>query len=200
MGGDVTELIVFSNNKVVFNLSIDMGGEDITRELSNQFKIPGNVAEDLKERYGTIHEGDLNIDEKVTVDVESRRIAIERSSMNYAINSKMKGLFSSIRSGLEKSGYYERIPAGIVMTGAPLLMSGILETAEKEFKLPVRMGTNSDVKGDGNITSNPLYTTGIGLVKYAVNKNKKTTPNYQKHENILSRAAFRIKEILTDYF
>ena len=62
MGSHTTELVIFSKGKIRFNAALDFGGQDITEEISSHFKIPKRVAEDLKIRYGTIHERDLSIE------------------------------------------------------------------------------------------------------------------------------------------
>ena len=43
-------------------------------------------------------------------------------------------------------------------------MLGAVELAEEVFHEPVRVGTPQNVKGRADITSNPIYSTGVGLL------------------------------------
>ena len=119
--------------------------------------------------------------------------------MNYLISSKFKEIFSALKKGLEKSGF-QHLPAGVVMTGSPLLMSGVMETAEKEFSLPVRMLKASGITGAGALASNPAYTASIGLLIYGLDKYTRPGSRAYRRENLIEKAVFRLKEILTDYF
>ena len=188
IGKDVSELAIFYKDKLRFSANIDIGGQSITEEISSQFKIPNKVAEDLKQRYGTIFEKDLAIDERLNVDADNRQLSIERSSMNYAISAKVKEIFVSLKKQLKASGLEGRLPRGIVMSGSPLLMSGVVETAEKEFGLPVRMAPN------------PTYATSTGLVKYGLSKFTEPGTGLLKKEHPIEKALTSLKQLLTDYF
>jgi len=201
LGSHVTELALFSKGKIRFNLIVEAGGSDLTDEISSQFKIPKRIAEDLKLRYGTIHERDLHIDERIVVDVQDRQVTIDRSSMNYIMHSKIKKILHSLKKGLEGSGLENNLPGGVVMSGASLLMSGVIEMAEKEFSLPVRMVVASDVIAEDSIISHPAYAACIGLVKYG--RDTYTKPRGRlsfKKESFIEKNFYRLKEILADYF
>lgn len=200
IGGHITELAVFFKNKMRYKSSIDVGGSDLTEEISAHFNIPQKTAEDLKIRYGTIYEQDLNIDERLSVDVGQRQVALDRSGMNYLIQSKIKDIFGALKRELRNSGFQNRLPGGIVMSGSPLAMSGVVETAEKEFSVPVRMGTASGVTGPDAIGSNPAYFTSIGLLKYGLDKFTRPGSRPFRKENIFEKSLSRFKELLTDYF
>jgi cell division protein FtsA len=50
-------------------------------------------------------------------------------------------------------------------------MEGLIDLAEEVFHMPVRLGIPQYVTGLGEVVSNPVYSTGVGLLLYA-NQNR----------------------------
>ena len=79
-------------------------------------------------------------------------------------------LFTLIQAELRRSGYEDLIPAGIVLTGGTSKMEGATELAEEIFHMPVRLGVPHSVRGLSDVISNPIYSTGVGLLMYGLQK------------------------------
>jgi cell division protein FtsA len=82
----------------------------------------------------------------------------------------------------EKIDEYEllnSIPCGLVLTGGSSQMKGILKTASSIFKMPSRIGISVDVEGPSEVVNNPIFSTGVGLLKYAFQ-----IDNYEDLDNI----------------
>ncbi len=47
-------------------------------------------------------------------------------------------------------------------------MEGVVELAEEIFHTPVRIRRTQDVLGLNDIVRNPIYSTGVGLLHYAL--------------------------------
>jgi len=54
-----------------------------------------------------------------------------------------------------------------VLTGGSSKMEGAMELAEEIFHVPVRLGMPAGVRGLADVTSNPIHSTGVGLLLYA---------------------------------
>ena len=91
----------------------------------------------------------------------SRRILAE------IIHPRMEELFDMIRQELEKSGYYNLLPAGLVLSGGGAQMIGARELCEHITGLPTRIGAPHDVIGLSEAVRSPVYATGVGLVMHA---------------------------------
>ena len=63
--------------------------------------------------------------------------------------------------------------AGVVLTGGTSKMEGVTELAEEIFHLPVRIGAPANVKGLSDIVNNPIYSTGVGLLHFGVEQQRK---------------------------
>ncbi|MEN0108295.1 MAG: cell division FtsA domain-containing protein, partial [Pseudomonas sp.] len=79
-------------------------------------------------------------------------------------------LFTLVQAELRRSGYEDLIPAGIVLTGGTSKMEGAVELAEEIFHMPVRLGMPQGIKGLADVVHNPIYSTGVGLLMYGLQK------------------------------
>ena len=55
---------------------------------------------------------------------------------------------------------------GIVLTGGSAKMEGAVDLAEEIFHMPVRLASPQTVTGLTEMVKNPIYSTGVGLLKY----------------------------------
>jgi cell division protein FtsA len=78
----------------------------------------------------------------------------------------MEELFELVRQELERSGYYNLLPAGLVLSGGGAQMVGARELCEHVTGLPTRIGAPRDVIGLPEAVRSPVYATGVGLVMY----------------------------------
>jgi len=47
------------------------------------------------------------------------------------------------------------------------MLKGLAPLANSVFNLPVRLGVSYDTEGPQEVISDPIYSTGVGLLKYA---------------------------------
>jgi cell division protein FtsA len=91
------------------------------------------------------------------------------------------------------------VASGILLTGGSALMEGMIESAERIFNLPVRLGYPNGVGGLVDVVKNPQYATGVGLIQHAWKSSN------GKHENgngngFMKGVAKRTKQWLGDFF
>jgi len=58
------------------------------------------------------------------------------------------------------------LAAGVVLTGGSSKMEGAVELAEEVFHMPVRLGVPQHIMGLVDVVSNPIHSTGVGLLLY----------------------------------
>ena len=95
---------------------------------------------------------------------------LSRQALAEVVEPRYDELFTLIQAELRRSGYEDLIPAGIVLTGGTAKMEGAVELAEEIFHMPVRLGVPHSVKGLADVTRNPIYSTGVGLLLYGLQK------------------------------
>jgi cell division protein FtsA len=69
-----------------------------------------------------------------------------------------------VQDQLRRSGYESLVAAGIVLTGGAAKMDGALELAEEVFHKLVRLGLPLHITGLGDVVSNQIHSTGVGLL------------------------------------
>jgi cell division protein FtsA len=82
------------------------------------------------------------------------------------VEPRYEELFALIREELRRSGFEEVIAAGVVLTGGSSKMEGAVELAEEVFHMPVRLGIPQHITGLVDVVSNPIHSTGVGLLLY----------------------------------
>ncbi|MBR9805258.1 cell division protein FtsA, partial [bacterium] len=93
---------------------------------------------------------------------------LSRQALSEVVEPRYDELFTLVQAELRRSGYEDLIAAGIVLTGGTSKMEGAVELAEEIFHLPVRLGAPAGVTGLQDIANNPIYATGVGLLRYGL--------------------------------
>jgi cell division protein FtsA len=170
IGGGTTDVAIFSGGDVLHTGVIAVGGAHVTKDISVGLRSTVEEAERIKLRYGAARLSDVGPADSDLFDVTcladddprrfSRRILVE------IIHPRMEELFELVRHELEKSGYYNLLPAGLVLSGGGAQLSGARELCEHITGLPTRIGAPSDIAGLSETVRTPAYSTGVGLVLY----------------------------------
>ncbi len=71
-----------------------------------------------------------------------------------------------VRQEILKSGYYNLLPAGIVLSGGGSQLTGAVELCRQVTGMPTRIGSPRHVIGISDDLRSPVYATAVGLVQY----------------------------------
>jgi cell division protein FtsA len=168
LGGQTSNLIVYSDGSARFTKELPIGGELITKDISYGLKTSFATAQYLKERYGAAMSAMAAGDEMIefmAVDGRTKRESLRRTLVEI-IQSRVEEIFELINQELQKSNYAEVIPGGIVLTGGCSKLAGIDRAAEEIFGVNVHLGAPIEVDGPAEIMNDPVYATAVGLLKY----------------------------------
>ncbi|MCL4376953.1 MAG: cell division protein FtsA [Actinobacteria bacterium] len=169
IGGGTTDVAVFKNKKMVFTYCLPVGGDLITNDISIGLNIPYSKAEEIKKKFSNVdynfyetlnrlNMGDIKIDHnKTTLNIRLYNI----------VNSRVKEMLNLVKEKIEAYGYIHSIPCGVILTGGTSQLKGITALASSVFNMPVRIGTPVEVEGPSEAINNPIYSTAIGILKYA---------------------------------
>jgi len=83
-------------------------------------------------------------------------------------------LFSLIKQEILKSGYYNLLPAGIVLSGGGSQLAGAAELCRQVTGMPTRIGSPRDVGGVAETLRSPVYSTAVGLVQYGARHHQRS--------------------------
>ncbi len=168
IGGGTTDIAVFSEGSIKYTSVLPLGGNYLTNDIAIGLRTPVTEAEKVKIKYGCAFTPLIPQDQMIEVPSvggrEPRRVS--RQILGGIIEPRMDEILNLVCREIVKSGFEERLAAGVVLTGGTALIQGISEMAEQIFNMPVRVGSPVRVGGLTDIVSNPMYATGVGLVLY----------------------------------
>ncbi|MFO7843138.1 MAG: cell division protein FtsA [Bacteroidales bacterium] len=180
IGGGTTDIAVFYDDIIRHTAVIPFGGDVVTRDIKEGCSILQRQAELLKIQYGSAL-GDLAKEEEVvSIPGISGREPKEISfkSLAYIIQSRMEEILDAVIYEIENSGYFDRLSAGIVITGGGALLKHLPALVKFKTGMDVRVGYPSEhMANDSNSEVNdPMFATSVGLILKGyehVEKNKK---------------------------
>jgi len=89
-----------------------------------------------------------------------------KQELTQIIEPRMTEIMEMIDQELLKSGKRDMLAAGVVLTGGASMLDGCVESAEKVFSMPVRIGVPRDIAGIKDKVATPQYANAVGLLIY----------------------------------
>ncbi len=174
IGGGTTEVAIYIDGAIRYSEVIKVAANDVTHDLAHGVKALYEVAEELKIKHGCAYTPISGVDEDILIEgIEGRpQKSFPKSSLTMIIEARMMEILELVRDSVKRSGYYEYINAGAIITGGGSLLPGTEELAHDVLGLDVRIGYPEGVSGGikGSV-NNPMYATVMGLVAYAFQNN-----------------------------
>ncbi len=168
IGGGLTDVTIYYRNVVRYIVSIPMGANSINHDIRSMM-IPDKYIEKLKCEYGSAV-ADL-VPENKAVRVPGRTPRDSRNVMLYnlavAIEARMAMLINFVRGEIQDSGYADKLPYGVVITGGSAQLANIDELFRRMMDdVEVRIGVPVDgiAEESLDIIDSPEYATAVGIL------------------------------------
>ena len=197
IGGGTTDIAIFSNGAIEYTSSVPLGGDQVTNDLAQALKTSTYNAEELKISHGFIS-NELSSDDIVEVPGVGDRPprSIQKYTLVEVMSLRYQEIFNFVNEKILQSGFEEKIPAGIVLTGGSSKSEGLADLAEEIFHKQVRVGIPQYLYGgSGDIVKNSEYATSVGLLLYA---QKEINPQLEPVNEDFSSAAKKLFKRLFD--
>jgi cell division protein FtsA len=168
VGGGTTDFAIFFEGSIRHTSVVGLGGVNITNDIAIGLRTPRAQAEEIKRRYGVALASLVDTNEMMEVPGVGgrKKREVSRQILASIIEPRMEEIFSLVEREIKRSGYDDRLTAGIVLTGGTAKMEGIDQLAERIFDLPVKVGIPKGVIGLTDAISDPVHAAGIGLIMY----------------------------------
>jgi cell division protein FtsA len=201
MGAGTTELAVYHDGMVKHTVVLPIGGHHVTNDIATGLRTPFGDAERIKQRFGLAKAALVPEDERVEVPSAASKSAgsVSRQILCEIIEPRLDEVFQLVRKEIEKSGYEESLPSGVVMTGGSMLLPGAVEMAEEIFGMPVRLGTPMHIRGLVDVISSPVYAAGTGLVLYGMQRQERNFFRI-RDEKLLAKVKHRMSDWWSEFF
>ncbi|MBU1001976.1 MAG: cell division protein FtsA [Proteobacteria bacterium] len=172
LGGGTTDLAIFSDDSIKHTSVLALGGTNLTNDIAFGLRTPMAAAEQIKVRYGCALAELVSPEETIEVpsvgDRAPRRLS--RQVLAEICEPRVEEILVLIDQELTRSGFKNKIAAGVVLTGGTALIEGLQELGEQIFNLPCRIGYPRQVGGLKDVVDSPMYATATGLLMYGAEK------------------------------
>lgn len=168
IGGGTTDVAVFQDGILRHTAIIPLGGNVITNDIKEGCSVLPKQAESLKVNYGSALGDMARQDMVITLPGvsqgwESKEISCK--SLSYIIQARMEEIIDFVCHEIEVSGYYDKLGAGVVITGGGALLKNLSHLFKFRSGLDVRIGRPNLFAVDaGAGVDQPSCATAVGLL------------------------------------
>jgi len=170
IGAGTIDIAIFIDGTVWHTVTLGMGGEYITGDISIGLRLPPATAERVKVQHGHARASQVSPDERFTVSPFGGGASqvVPRWRLAEIIEARTEEILSMVQREIKRSGYDGLLPAGVVLCGGTAQLPGIQELARDIFGLPVRVGAPQELHGFVDTVSNPAHAVGTGLMGWGM--------------------------------
>lgn len=181
IGGGTTDVAVYYDDIIRHTAVIPFGGNVITNDIKEGCCILQRQAEALKMQFGSALGEIAQEDKIITIPGISGRDPKEISykSLAYIIQARMEEIIDAVVYEIESSDYFDKLSAGIVITGGGALLKHLPQLVRFKTGLDVRIGYPTEhLAGDkAQEVNHPMFATSVGLL----------LKGFEYHENNLTK-------------
>ncbi len=190
IGAGKIDLTLFVDGSLSYSSSIAVGARHITNDIAVGLRVSLESAEKIKVYLKSVinqqEKNKKNPDELKLTDLnltDNLSGVSFKTLVDGIIAPRLEEIFKFIGEDIEKSGFSDQIPSGLVITGGGALTVGILDTGKRVIGLPMRIGIPEKVSGLVDEILDPQYATTVGLLLYGkknINSEEGSIKNFNR--------------------
>ncbi len=173
IGGGTTDLAIFHGGKICYTSSIPFAGNTITTDIQKGCGILPRTAEEIKIKCGAAVLTDPK-DKQTCITIQGlpgrRASEITLDTLSQIIGSRVGEIFDEVKRQIVNSGYANKLPGGIVLTGGGSQLKNLKTFVSFKFGIDVVLGVPkipvTSAMGDeyAQKIQSPENATAIGLL------------------------------------
>jgi cell division protein FtsA len=168
IGAGSSELIVYFEGSVAHTSVIPVGGDHFTNDLAVGLHITPQEAEWIKCQYGNAVV--TSVSQLAEIELQGMpgfapRVVRQRL-LGEILEPRACELFRMLRDNLRHGGVLEALGAGCILTGGGARLSGLLDIAESQLRVPARIGTPVPLSRMPQELAQPECANLIGTLLY----------------------------------
>jgi cell division protein FtsA len=169
IGGGTTKISIFCDGVLCYTSMVPFGGNVLTHDIKEGCSITVRQAESLKVQFGQAIADFAPEDKVVTIPIqgwEPRQISFK--SLANIIQARVEEIVDGFAFQIRKSGYADKLGAGIVITGGTSLLPNLGQLIKFRTGFDVRKGSpNLNYFVARKEVDDPRFSTVLGLLKMA---------------------------------
>jgi len=190
IGGGTTDITIFKDGIIRHTCVIPFGGNVVTKDIREGCTVLNEQAEKLKVKFGSALADEITDNRIITIPGFKGREGKEISEKNLSriIQARVEEIFDYILWEIRRSGYENKLIAGLVLTGGGSLLRHIDLLSEYHTGMPTRIGQPIEhlAHGYSSQLASPIFATAVGLLKHAIDNrdvNTRFVEGYDNHED-----------------
>ncbi len=171
IGGGKIDVCIYAEGALAYSSSIPIGARHITNDIAVGLRVSLESAEKIKLHLSRkIAKEEEQKNEQFSLDElnlpENIREVSLKTLIDGIIGARVEEIYKLIGEEIEKSGYLQSVPSGLVITGGGALTVGMLEAGRKILGLPMKIGRPEGVSGLLDEILDPQFSSCVGLILY----------------------------------
>jgi cell division protein FtsA len=204
IGGGTTDVAIFHDNILRHTAVIPFGGNIITDDIVYGCSIIRNYAEKLKIECGSAMVLPSMDRELIAIPGIQGRPSREITVGNLAriINARMEEILETVVLEIEKSGYKDRLGAGIVITGGGANLGLLKQLTELKTTLDARIGhpTQHIAGATAKELNSPVFATSVGLMMLGFDNVSKEVEITEEKQGVIDRSMDFLNNLIEKLF
>jgi len=171
LGSATTSLAVYEERNLIHTAILPIGAEHITSDIAIGLRCPINLAERIKQEYGTATPEDVDKKDEVDIsqlvkeeEVNDDISTISRHYLAEIINARVEEISEKVDAEVRRIDRSGLLPAGVIFVGGGSELDGLVEAAKKKLRLPSALGAAKNINVVIDKVKNPEFATALGLV------------------------------------
>jgi len=194
IGGGTTDVTIYNEGIIRYTSVIPIGSNIISKDIKAGCSVTIEQAEKLKVRFGSALSEEIVDNRIITIPGLMGREPKEISEKNLSriIQARVEEIFEYVMWDIHRSGYENKVSAGIVLTGGGSLLKNLDLLAEFQTGLSARIGHPTQYLSSHYMDeiSNPMFATGVGLILEGFKK----VPLRKEEKRIIPERTFDLVE------
>ncbi|MCP4754025.1 MAG: cell division protein FtsA [Proteobacteria bacterium] len=204
IGGGTSDMVIYKNGSIVHTSVLPLGGNQVTNDIAIGLRTTKAEALRIKHDYGVALMSRVNDGEVVNLKGIMGRDdrIIDKRLLAEVIEARFREIFQLIANEINSSGFGPASAAGMVLTGGSSLMRNLAELAEEECRVPVIVGSPTNIKGLGEMVESPSFSTAVGLIMYGAEPDMEETTILKNadSDNLLTSVSLNFKKLVKNFF
>lgn len=199
IGGGTSDLALYQKGTIRHTKVFPIAGNHFTNDLAVGLRTTLKDAERIKREYGLATSSliDQDIDVEIELVQGGAKKMVTLSDITSILEPRSHELLSLVHEEIVARHMSGMLISGLVITGGGSLLTGIDYVAQDIFNVPVRVGRPHLLHADPEILNNPMYATGYGLLRYALNNAEQ---HDDAHYHAVGRLFQRMKSWVSEFF
>lgn len=180
LGAGTSGLVVYEENQLLHTAVLPLGSSHITNDIAIGLRTSIDVAEEIKQKFGTALAEEVKNSESIRVEGEvsgaaSEQESVSRKEVATIISARLDEILAFVDRELGRIGRSGLLPAGVIFTGGGAHLPGLIEAAKQRLRLPARVGLLRSFESSREQTSDPAFAVALGLILWALEQDQQSS-------------------------